>query len=375
MNINYGEIDCLPQEMGYNPARIDDLNELIKRMIDDRQLQSASYQIRKDGKIIACSGIGKLRFDEETEMMPDSIRRIASATKIYTSVAIMQLVEKGLICVDDPVCSILDEFNTNIHKAVTIKHLMTHTSGVFPDPGCMFEPYPASWEFRNEKDWIKALLKGLPACQPGTQWIYSTSCFLLLGEIVSRVSGMKYENFVTENIIRPLKMDDTFFVIPDEKKPKFCYVNKWQKESLEKVREDEPEEYRIPDAGGGLNSTVVDMGRMGQMLLNYGNLDGALVLGRKTVEAMTRNQLNGVKAYCWNMNGSEKQFGLGIDLVPNDHFMSKNTFEHEGAGRCGIYVDPDEKLVFSYIVPHCDGVDWVPRAAANMRNIVWSGII
>jgi len=136
MNVNYGEIDCLPQEAGYNPARIDDLNELIKRTINDKQLQSTSYQIRKDGKIIACNSIGRLGFDDDVrEMMPDSIRRIASATKIFTACAIMQLVEKGLICNDDQVYPDLDEFNTKIPKAITIQPFHTHTSGVFPEPG------------------------------------------------------------------------------------------------------------------------------------------------------------------------------------------------------------------------------------------------
>jgi CubicO group peptidase (beta-lactamase class C family) len=373
MNVNYGKVDCLPKEAGYNEERLNDLDSLIIQLVDENKLQCGSYQIRKDGKVIAHRSMGKLRFDEEHDFMPDSIRGIASVTKVFTAIAIMQLIEKGKFCIDDAVCTILEEFNTSIHRYITIKHLLTHTSGVFPDPGCMFEPYPAYLDKVEDKSWVKGLLKGLLACQPGTQWFYSSSSFMLLGEIVSRVSGVKYEQYIMDNIIKPLKLDDTFIFIPQGKKDRICYVNSWQKKSLNRV--DVPSEDDAPRAGGGLNSTLEDMGRLGQMLLNGGNLDGANILGCRTVEAMTRNHLFGVKAYCWGLNGYEKPYGLGIDLVTNDMYMSKNTFEHEGAGRCGIYVDPDEKLVFSYIVPLCDGIEWEPRAAINMRNIVWSGII
>jgi CubicO group peptidase (beta-lactamase class C family) len=249
---------------------------------------------------------------------------------------------------------------------------LTHTSGIKPDPGVFFEPYPLNWP--KDKEWIKDILRGLPVTCPGQEWRYSSSGFMLLAEIVTRVSGIKYENYVIENIIKPLGMADSAFDPPEESMDRICFTEKWEKEWFEGDREKGRPDWAPPRGGGGLFSTLPDLRRMGQMLVNKGTLGAARILSRKTVEAMTRRHVY-AKNYCWGNDGGEMEYGLGMNVYSNNTFLSPGSFSHEGAGLCGLYMDPVENVVLAYICPLCDGVGWSPEAVINLRNIVWAGIL
>ena len=100
--------------------------------------------------------MGRLRFDHDTaQLMPDSIRKIYSITKVFTAVAVMKLVEDGRLYLDQPVMTILEEFNSPVHSKIKIIHLLTHTSGISPDSGYFSEPYPVEREWWRASDWIK----------------------------------------------------------------------------------------------------------------------------------------------------------------------------------------------------------------------------
>ena len=140
------------------------------------------------------------------------------------------------------------------------------------------------------------------------------------------------------------------------------------------MRRERPE-WAAPRGGGGLFSTMDDLVKFGQMLCNKGVYQGTRILSRKNVEAMTRNHTTGVKNYCWGAGGVETEYGLGMNVYSNNTFLSPGSFSHEGAGLCGLYMDPVESVVLVYFCPLVQGVDWEPEAVLNLRNIVWSGII
>lgn len=318
--------------------------------------------------------MGKLLYnDDEKDFLPDSIRGIASITKIFVAVSILQLVEKGKIRLDQPVSEIIEEFKTPMHEKINIYHLLTHTSGLRPDPGVFFEPYPLDWQWFGAKKWITESMRDFLLLEPGVEWRYSSTGFTLLAEIITRVSGVHAEKYIIDNIAKPLGMNSTFFDVPEELTDTVCFTSKEDKKWFEadKKRPDSAP----PRGSGGLYSTLVDLQRLGQMLINKGTLNGVRILSRKTVESMTRNQTKGVRNYCWGAGGTEMEYGLGMNVYSNNTFLSPGSFSHEGAGLSGLYMDPVENVVFAYICPLGKDIGWEPEAVINLRNIVWSGII
>lgn len=371
--INEKKLAGKPEDSGYKSSTIDIIDGHLQGLIKRNLIQAAGYLISKNNNIIVHKSMGKLRCNDDRQYLPDSIRRIASITKVFTAVAIMQLVERGKIQIHRQVSAFIDEFNKPMFENISIFHLLTHTSGIRPDPGCFFEPYPRDFNWFDSKDWIKESLRDFLAVEPGREWRYSTTGFIILSEIVSRVSGIPYEKYVMDNIIKPLGMSDTFFDIPHEKFNRVCFTSE-REEEWNKNKNERPE-WAPPRGGGGLFSTMDDLVKFGQMLCNKGNYRDTRILSRKTVEAMTRNHLVGVKNYTWGDRMTNMEYGLGMNVYSNNTLLSPGSFSHEGAGLCGLYIDPAESMVFVYFCPLAQGVDWESEAVINLRNIVWSGII
>ncbi len=362
-----------PEEAGFNSTQLGVLDSHIVDLINKKQIQAGAYIISKNDTIIAHKAIGYGMFDKSRPFLPDTIRRVASVTKLFVATSILQLAEKGKLRLDQPVAAIIDEFKNQVYEKINITHLLTHTSGIRPDPGEFFEPYPLGWS-KNNKEWIREILTGLPVTQPGQEWRYSSAGFTVLAEIVSRVSGVRFEDYVTENITKPLGMTDSFFDPPEESLDRICVSNKWEKEWFDGDRKKKHPKWAPPRGGGGLFSTLPDLRKFGQMLINKGTYGGVKILSRKTVEAMTRRHVY-AKNYCWGNGGGEMEYGLGMNVYSNNTFLSPGSFSHEGAGLCGLYMDPVENVVLAYICPLCEDVGWSPEAVINLRNIVWAGII
>jgi serine-type D-Ala-D-Ala carboxypeptidase len=369
--INEKKLAGKPEDSGYNSSTIDIIDGHLQGLIKKNRIQAAAYLISKNDKIFVQRSMGKLRYNNDMQFLPDSIRKIASITKVFTAVSILQLVEKGKIRLDQKVQDIIKEFKNPMFEKISIFHLLTHTSGIRPDPGSFLEPYPISWKWSDTKNWIRESLRDFLAIEPGKEWRYSSTGFTILGEIVSRVSGINIEKYIMDNIAIPLGMSDTFFDIPQEKFDRICITSKGEEEWYKRKRP----EWAAPRSGGGLFSTMDDLVKFGQMLCNKGAYRGTRILSRKTVEAMTRNHTPGIKTFCWGADGAEMEYGLGMNVYSNNTFLSPGSFSHEGAGLCGLYMDSVENVVFVYFCPLVSGVDWEPEAVLNLRNIVWSGII
>ena len=367
--LHLGGVDVSPGEVGFIPEKVDQLDAYFLRLVEQEKVQCASYLLARYGKVFACKSMGGLSaFDDSTDFMPDSIRQVYSITKAFTAIAILRLVEEGKIYLEQPVASIIEEFDTPIHRSILILHLLTHTSGICPDPGYYCEPYPRDgWGSGNDANWIKNVLKGPLACTVGEAWIYSSAGFTILGEIVSRITGVPYEEYVMQRILAPLDMHRSFFSIPRALLDQVCAVNEWEHKKLRE--EDQPN--RPPMSAGGLSSTLPNLFRLGQMLLNKGTLDGKRAISRKAVEAMTRNQLCGVPAFYWGAGFKSYAYGLGLHLAISD-LLSPGVFNHEGYGRSCLYVDPAEQFMAIYFVPSV--YEWLPEVTINPRGIIWSGL-
>lgn len=377
IRIHCGATEVSPEQVDYNPEKLTQLDNLFTGLIRDKKLQCAGYLLSRYGKTFAHKSMGNLTYEDNSpDYMPNSIRRIASITKMFTAIAIMKLVEEGKVNTEDFVADIIKEFDTDLHRKIRIWHLLTHTSGICPDSGYFNEPYESGWWHLLDRDntgeekmnWIKAMLSGTVHAKPGEEWIYSTSCYMVLGEIITRRSGMDCEQYIIEKIVKPLGMDNTFFDVPKELYNDVCCTNEWNKKGLNNTREaGDP-----PRTGGGLYSTLSDLNKLGQMMLNKGQYNGARILGRKTVEAMTRNKLSGVPAFHWGDNFTDMPMGLGL-FLSTSVLVTPGTFGHEGAGRSALDIDSKEGLVAAMFIP--TNIEWVGESLLNSRAMIWSGLL
>jgi CubicO group peptidase (beta-lactamase class C family) len=234
----------------------------------------------------------------------DALFRIASMTKAVTSTAAMQLVEQGRFAIEDPVEKYLPEFAklsvfesfdgaTGAYrlrpaaKAVTVRHLLTHTSGL----GYAFtNPTVRDFKPRAGEEYPLGPL----VFEPGERWLYSTSTDWV-GRLVEKVSGQSLEDYFRQHIFTPLGMADTFYFVPKDKEARLVTVNRRIADgSIVKESVQPPTSGFTPIGGGGLSSTAYDYLRFTRALLNGGELDGARILSAGTVALMEQNHIGAV---------------------------------------------------------------------------------
>jgi methyl acetate hydrolase len=258
-----------------------------------------------DRKGIICQGaFGVADIAEARPLKLDALFRIASMTKAVTSTAAMQLVEQGRFAIEDPVEKYLPEFAklsvfesfdgaTGAYrvrpatKAVTVRHLLTHTSGL----GYAFtNPTVRDFKPRAGEEYPVGPL----VFEPGERWLYSTSTDWV-GRLVEKVSGQSLEDYFRQHIFMPLGMADTFYFVPKDKEARLVIVNRRIADgSIVKESVQPPTSGFTPIGGGGLSSTAYDYLRFTRALLNGGELDGARILSAGTVALMGQNHIGAV---------------------------------------------------------------------------------
>jgi serine-type D-Ala-D-Ala carboxypeptidase len=384
-------------DVGYDESRLGVLNAHFERIIKAGHIQSANYCLSRYGKVFADAAVGMQSYlpGETRPLMTGNIRGVASVTKIFCATALFKLVEDGLIRCNQPVADILKEFDTPSYKDITIAHLLSHTSGLRPDSGCFPDAYyKNAWDYiRTMKDtpWLEAGLSIGMYNKPGKEWAYCSFGFVILGEIIRRVTGMCPEAFITKNIFEPCGMSDSGFwnYCPDqaeiERRKRLAdrlYIQgKEDEEGYTIWKEgngtnDNSPFKDVPMTGGGMFSTTQDLNKFGVMLMNKGMTGGGIrIIGRKTVERMTENYTAAdIKDNCWGAGGAYRMYALGPDTRRTaDCLYSAGTFFHEGAGACCVLVDPAEQMVASWFVPFATE-QWYADALYNVSAVMWSGL-
>lgn len=394
MAVIIGRTDCLPEEAGFDSSRIDKLNERLEDMISRRVIHGAAYCISRKGKIIAHAAAGRgCAADDGIPMQPDTVFSAASLTKVFTATAVMQLSEDGLLNLNDPVSTVLPQFREKPFSDIRMIHLLTHTSGLYPDGGCFSESAPGtSWQLienaarlSSDADWIAAGISAGLRRPVGSEWMYCSFGFALLGEIVARVSGMDAQEYINDKILAPLGMKDSSFYPSKELAARMFCRSAEEKQYLSEIvsGRTDPKAKRgdiwdkIPKTAGGLFTTVGDLARFGDAFVFGGRLGGVRLLGRRSVERMSRVQLKNVPDYCWGANEQDRQYGIGFDIRRTPWFSySDRTIMHEGAGASSLDIDLDEQLTAAWFVPFDEGAGgWSSEPLYNVQNIIWSGLI
>ncbi len=265
-------------------------------------------------------------------MTEDTIFDAASLTKVVaTTPAIMLLVERGGVDLDAPVHQYLPEFKANGKEAITIRHLMTHTSGLRPG-------IPARPDWTGYEKAIELGCTEKPLNAAGTVFRYSDINYILLGEVVQRVSGIMLNNFVAEEIYAPLKMLDTAFLPPPSKLARVAPTERLESGEVLRGKVHDPTARRMGGVAGhaGLFTTAADMARFARMLLNLGELDGARVFKTETVKLMTAVQ---------SPEGVPTRRGLGWDIDsgysgPRGKVFPIGSYGHTGWTGTSLWIDP-----------------------------------
>lgn len=361
-------------------ARIDRF--VKEHYLDNGLLPHAQVLVARDGEIAHFSSQGPAR-EGGKALDEAALFRIASMTKPITSIAFMQLLEQGLVALDTPVHRVLPEFKglgvyngggggvpfltKPCERPMLMVDLLRHTSGLtygFQNRSnidlAMREGKFENWHGNLSLDEFVGALGRLPLeFSPGTAWNYSVSTDVL-GAVVQRLSGKTLDQYFSDHIFGPMKMDDTFFAVPEAKIDRLtdCYTFIPGKGRVMYDRGAESAWSRQPkqlSGGGGLVSTALDYHRFCTMLLNGGELDGARVIGRKTLELMTLNHLpsNGDLA-SWSQSlfseatNAGVGFGLGfaINIDPAANLIpgSRGEYYWGGMFSTAFFVDPVEKV-------------------------------
>jgi len=365
-----GAIEAECGEVGYDSKYLGYLDAHFLNLISRRKIQCASYVLARRGKVFASKAMGFLRPDTDIPFRTDSPRQIASITKLFTAIALLRLYELGKLDLNESVSRYVPEFATDMHSPITVFQLLTHTGGVVGDSGYFLEPYPFENPLMQGKEWLKRGLAGPLQAAPGSQWIYSSFGFMVLGKALEAITGEDFEDHITRTILKPLGMSRSAFRPSLEKSGEICVASAEEAAFLPKILDPRPWP-GPPRSSWGIFSTAEDLSRLGRCLAGGGELDGVRILGRKTVEAMGRNQIPGTYAFYWGARKAEYPYGLGVQIAKNE-FTGKGGFAHEGAGASCLTLDPEREFASAFFVPSKGG--WTAEAVDNPNPIIWGGL-
>jgi CubicO group peptidase (beta-lactamase class C family) len=296
---------------------------------------------------------------DATALNERTIFDIASLTKVVaTAPAVMKLLEEGRITLLDPLTRWFPEFEGTGREDVTILNLLTHTSGLNDIAISSIEPLKTIIH--------KAALQNNGRL-PGSRFLYADINFILLAELVHRVSGVSLDRYCRENLYGPLGMGDTMFLPPHELAGSIAPTLGAANELLTGVVQDQNARHLGGIAGhAGLFSSASDLSRYAQMILNNGRLQGIQVLGERVLEQMTA-------PYFYN-NGSVVR-GLGWDIYspyssPRGSFFSEMSFGHTGYSGSSIWIDPERDLFVILLTVRFNYRD--PRQINRLRSDISS---
>ena len=367
-----------PEEVGLSSERLARVSEAFEGYADDGRIAGAVGLVARHGKLAWAEAWGMRDLAAGDPMETDDIFRIFSMTKPITSVAVMMLWEEGHFRLDDRIGRYLPELGNMVvadlerstspdgivtvpaERQITIRDLLRHTSGL--SYGLTFGRTAADQAFARANptgqttlaEMVTELGKLPLAQQPGTGWRYSAATDVL-GRLVEVISGQAFDVFLDERIFEPLSMDDTAFFVPDSKQDRFTQLYGHSRSDRALELRGGSGDYSPADTffsgGSGLVSTAQDYARLAQMLLNGGHLDGAQILGRKTIELMTTDHLGDDGASFLQAGWG---FGLGFTMknqpALDGNSDSVGNYFWMGIAGTSFWVDPEEDLIGVFMI-------------------------
>jgi CubicO group peptidase (beta-lactamase class C family) len=343
------------------------VRQSLETFVKDGSLAGAVAIHYRDGKVVSRDAPGFQDLESKMPMSESSLFWIASMTKPITAIAVMMLQEEGKLSIDDPAAKYLPEFRGQMlvqektgdrtvlvkpAQTVTIKHLLTHTSGLVGS-----SPLDSAAEVPTLKEAVIGYGLSPLQFEPGSKWAYCNPGINTLGRIVEVVSGETYADFLKKRIFDPLQMTDTTFW-PDEAQ-RARIATSYKPKADGKGLEPAPVRYLTPPylaqksaplAAGGLFSTADDLLKLYTMLLNGGEAGGKRFLSIETLRLMTQNHTGTLKAAFTEGMGMGLGFQVVREPVGVTAMLSPGTYGHGGAHGTQGWIDPERKAIYILMI-------------------------
>ncbi len=338
----------------------------MQSFVDSADIAGAVTVVGNANGILSLETVGFQNLEKKQPMPKDAVFRIMSMTKPITAMAIMMLVDEGKLSIDDPVEKHLPEFKGQMlvaqkdkdtvtlkkpSRPITIKDLLTHTSGLPVMPSGILDIYGDRYRTMGER--VIALSQRPLEFEPGSKWSYCNTGIETLGRIIEVVSGQPYEQFLDERIFKPLGMVDTTFY-PNEKQMERAAAVYDKKDGKLVPPAAVPVKpikgVRAPGPAGGLYSTGADLARLYQAMLNGGKAKEVVLLSPKSFQEMTKVHTGDLKAGF--VPGSGWGLGVGIVVQPTGitEMLSPGTYGHGGAYGTQAWIDPQKQRFYVLLI-------------------------
>jgi CubicO group peptidase (beta-lactamase class C family) len=367
-----------PESVGMSSERLNRIDAMCTESIKNGDLPGIVALVARNGKIVFHKAYGMADNESKRKMKKDDIFRIASQSKAITATAVMMLWEEGKFKLDDPISMYIPEFKNaqvlqdftyadttyttvQANKEISIRHLLTHTSGVGYGEIDDDERFRMIYKKAGITDLFTTKdisigesvtkLAELPLHHnPGEAFTYSEGLDIM-GYFIEIVSGMPFEQFLRERIFDPLGMDDTWFYLPDSKTNRLVSVQKkengkWVRYPITFYDPNYPIKgaKRFFSGGAGLCSTAKDYATFLQMYLNGGELNGVRLLSRTTIQSIMGKQVGDL------FGGESEYYGLAFKVITTEGqdaggYGSKGTFSWGGYFNTQYFADPKEQTI------------------------------
>jgi CubicO group peptidase (beta-lactamase class C family) len=361
-----------PEAVGLSTERLSRVDAFIERMLNDRKVAGAVTLVARRGKLVSLKAHGFADLESQRAMRVDALFQLQSMTKPIATVAVLQLMERGLLQLSDPVAKFLPAFSGMLvaveradapggfdlvaaARPITILDLMTHRAGFVglpprDSPGARLrreavKSLPANEDFTLDQ-FVSHLAASPLDMQPGMAFRYGPAT-IVLGRVIEVITGKPLDVALHEQIFQPLRMTDTFFTVPEEKRSRVVSPYSLKPgQGLVRIPLDAMAP-RFLSAGGNLYGTAADYLRFCQMLLNGGELGGARILSSKSVELMTTAQVDSIPLSF--LPGHS--FGLGVAIRKAEEQIawrgSPGTYGWSGGYNTYFRIDPREQVIFA----------------------------
>ena len=397
-----------PEKAGLAADRLEWITDHIKRnYIDTQKIAGCQVLVGRHGHVGYFCSFGQMDIERDQPMADDAIFRIYSMSKPITSIALMQLYERGYFQLNDPVSRYIPEWadqkvwvagegadmrTKSPNQPMTMRHVLTHSGGLTYGT----TSHPVDKVYRQLKvnrgagETITSFIEKLASVplryEPGEQWLYSLSTDVC-GALVEIISGQPFDEYLDEHIFQPLGMEDTSFWVAADKQSRFtANYSRNKDKSLRLIDDPQASNYlnkpSFFSGGGGLTGTIKDYYRFTEMLRCGGELEGVRIIGSRTLAMMHMNHLKGGQDLTQMAIGSFSEtayegvgFGLGFATTLGQVATggpSSGDYYWGGAASTIFWVDPVEDLSAIFMT------QLMPSNTFNFRgqlkNIIYGAI-
>ena len=407
-----------PAAAGLDSVRLERITDhLARRYVDAGKIAGCQTLVARHGHVAYFRSMGRRDLERDLPMTDDTIFRLFSMTKPITSVALMTLYEQGHFQLNDPVSRFIPSWKNHRvwesgsgddmklvepNRPMSMRDVLCHTSGLtygslLANVGAELQPHPVDDVYdkvgvRRQRDetltqFVEQLSDVPLRYHPGEQWMYSLATDVC-GALVEIISGRSFDEYLDDVILGPLGMTDTAFAVaPDAASRLAANYGRRRDKTLVCIDDPGTSAYLAKptflSGGGGLTGTTVDYFRFCEMLRRGGELDGARILGPRTIDLMRRNHLLGGRDLFAMALGTFSEtgnagvgFGLGFAMTLDEvatGSLGHGDYYWGGAASTIFWVDPTEDLVVVFMTQLIPSGTFDFRG--QLKSIVYSSIV